>query len=63
MVQQLCICHQIQWKSQAMPGPSKAKSSSHEPVHKGHTLNDISPKLNNGQYHSLVDVSSGYHNL
>ena len=33
------------------------------PVHRGPTINDILPKLNNTKYLSLIDVSSGYHNL
>ena len=33
------------------------------PIHRGPTLNDILPKPNNTKYHSLIDVSSGYHNL
>ena len=33
------------------------------PMHRGLTLNDILPKLNNTKYLSLIDVSSGYHNL
>ena len=33
------------------------------PVHRGHTLNDILLKLNKVQYLSLIDASSGYHNL
>ena len=32
-------------------------------VHRGPTLNDIFPKLNNTQSQSLIDVSSEYHNL
>ena len=32
-------------------------------VDRGPTLNDILLKLNNAQYVSLIDVSSGYHNL
>ena len=32
------------------------------PVHRGPTLNDIFPKLNNVEYLSLIDASSGYHN-
>ena len=32
-------------------------------VHWGPTLNDILPKLNNVQYMSIIDASSGYHNL
>ena len=32
-------------------------------VHWGPTLNNILPKLNNMQYMSIIDVSSGYHNL
>ena len=33
------------------------------PIHRGSMLNDILPKLNNVQYMSIIDVSSGYHNL
>ena len=33
------------------------------PVHRGPMLNDILPKLNNVQYMSIIDTSSGYHNL
>ena len=32
-------------------------------IHRGPMLNDILPKLNNVQYMSIIDVSSGYHNL
>ena len=32
-------------------------------VHRGPTPNDILPKLNILKYLSLIDVSSGYHNL
>ena len=31
------------------------------PVHRGPTLNDILPKLNNAKYMSIIDASSGYH--
>ena len=33
------------------------------PVHKGPTLNDITLRLNNVKYMSIIDNSSGYHNL
>ena len=33
------------------------------PIQKGHTLNDILPKLNNFRYLSIIDARSGYHNL
>ena len=33
------------------------------PVHRGPTINDILPRLNNVQYMSIIDTSSGYHNL
>ena len=33
------------------------------PIHRGQSLNAILPKLNNAIYLSLIDVSSGYHNL
>ena len=34
-----------------------------KPIHRGPTLNNILPKLNNAKYLSLIDVSSGYHKL
>ena len=33
------------------------------PVHRGLTLNNILPRLNNVQYMSIINVISGYHNL
>ena len=33
------------------------------PVHRDPTLNDILPRLNNVQYISIINASSGYHNL
>ena len=33
------------------------------PIHRGPTLNDILPKLNNVKYMSIIDASLGYHNL
>ena len=33
------------------------------PIHRGSTLNDILPKLNNVKYMSIIDASLGYHNL
>ena len=33
------------------------------PIHRGPTLNDMLPKCNNAKYLSLIDASSGYHNL
>ena len=33
------------------------------PLHRGPMLNNISPKLNNVQYMSIIDACSGYHNL
>ena len=38
------------------PGPNKAHAQ-------GTTLNDVLPKLNNIRYLSLMDVSSGHHDL
>ena len=34
-----------------------------KPRHRGPTLNDILPKHNNARYLSIIDASSGYHNL
>ena len=33
------------------------------PIHMALTLNDILPRLNNIQYMSIIDASSGYHIL
>ena len=33
------------------------------PLHRGPTLNDILARLNNVRYMSIIDASSGYHNL
>ena len=33
------------------------------PIHRGPILNDILPKLNNVNYISIIDASSGYYNL
>ena len=33
------------------------------PVHRGPTLNDILPKLYNVKYMSIIDATSGNHNL
>ena len=46
-----------------MPTSSEAKYGHSRLVHRGPTLNDILPKLDYAQYLSLIDVSSGYHNL
>ena len=43
--------------------PAKLNQALIRPVHRGLTLNDILPKLNNVQYLLLLDVSSVYHNL
>ena len=63
MVQQLCASAQSKWESKVMPRPSMAKSSTNKTGTRGPTLNDILPELNNAKYLSLIDVSSGYHNL
>ena len=33
------------------------------PAHRSPTLNDILPRLNNVKYMSIIDASSGYHNV
>ena len=43
--------------------PAQLNQALIRPVHRGPTLNDILPKLNKVQYLSLMDASSGYHNL
>ena len=43
--------------------PVQLNQASIRPVHRGLTLNDILPRLNNVQYMLIIDTSSGYHNL
>ena len=63
MVQQLHTGSLSQWKIQAMPGSRRLNQALIGPVHRGLTLNNILPKLNNAQYLYLIDASSSYHNL
>ena len=57
------ISAQSKWESKVMPRPSMLNQAPIRPIHIGHTLNNILPKLYNAKYLSLIDVSSGYHNL
>ena len=41
--------------------PARLNQALIRPVHRGPTLNNILPKLNNVQYMSIIDASSGYH--
>ena len=43
--------------------PERLNQALIRPIHSGPMLNDILPKLNNVQYMSIIDVSSGYHKL
>ena len=43
--------------------PARIDQALIRPVHRGPMLNDILPKPNNVQYTSIIDMSSGYHNL
>ena len=43
--------------------PAQLNQAPIGPVYRRPSLNDILPKLNNVKYLSLMDVSSGYHNL
>ena len=43
--------------------PAQLNQALITPIHRGLTLNDILPKLNNMQYMSIIDASSGYLNL
>ena len=47
------LCLDPAWLNQALM----------RPIHRGPTLNDILPKLNNVRYMSIIDASSGCHNL
>ena len=50
-------------KVRLCPDPVRLNQAPITPMHRGPTLNDILPKLNNAQYLFLIDMSSGYHNL
>ena len=43
--------------------PVRCNQALIRPMHRGPMLNDILPRLNNVKYMSIIDVSSGYHNL
>ena len=43
--------------------PAQLNQALIRPVHRGPMLKGILPKLNNVQYMSIIDASSGYHNL
>ena len=46
-----------------MFGPAQINQALIRLIHRGPTLNDILPKLNNVQYMSIIEASPGYHNL
>ena len=43
--------------------PAQLHQALIRPMHRGMTLKDILPKLNNVTYIPIIDASSGYHNL
>ena len=43
--------------------PARLNQALIKPVHRGPTLNDILPRLNNVKYMLIIDASSVYHNL
>ena len=47
------LCLDPAWSNQAL----------RRPINREPTLNNILPKVNSENYLSLIDVSSGYHNL
>ena len=50
--QMVRLCPDLAWLNQALI----------RPIHRGPTLNDILPKLNNVKFMSIIDASSWYHN-
>ena len=50
-------------KVQLCLDPAQLNQALIRPIHRGQTLNDILLRLNNMQYMSIIDASSGYHNL
>ena len=57
------LVHKANGKVRLCLDPARLNQALMIPVHRGPTLNDILPKLNNVQYMSIIDASSGYHNL
>ena len=43
--------------------PAQLNHTLIRPIHRGPTLNNILPKLNNVQYMSIINANLGYHNL
>ena len=43
--------------------PVQLNQALSRPIHRGPTINDILPRLNNVEYMSIINVSLGYHNL
>ena len=43
--------------------PARLNQALNRPVHRGPMINNILPRLNYVQYMSIIDTSSGYHNL
>ena len=50
-------------KVQLCLDPVRLNQALIRPVHRGSTLNDILPRLNNVKYMSIIDTSLEYHNL
>ena len=50
-------------KVQLCLDPAQLNQALIRPIHRGPTLNYILPNLNNVQYMSIIDASSGYHNI
>ena len=61
MVQQFVLVPISNAKLRLCLVPARLKQALKRLVHRGPTLNDISPKLNNVQYLSLINACSGYH--
>ena len=53
----------VKWEIRLWLDPARLNQALIRLLHIGPTLNDILPKLNNAWHLSLIDVSSGYHNL
>ena len=62
MVQQLCASAQSKMIRLCLD-PAWLNNMLIRLVHREPTINDILPKLNSAKYLSLIDVSSGYHNV
>ena len=63
MLQHFVLVLKLNGKVRLCLDPARLNQALIRPVHRGTTLKNIFPKLNNEQYLSLIDASSKYYSL